>query len=533
MTVVVCMATITGSGQAGGSSAEGSSLAQAESPGGTRLTIHGDPPDPTDVSNELKKVYQHIDANFEAHVARLQEWVRIPSISNTVEGKPAIWKSAGFIRDVIINELGCEARIYAPGMGEWGRPGHPVVYGRCDVGAERTIIDYMQGDVMPVWPDKEDEWEAPPFGGQIIEKPPFKRILIGRGSNNEKGPDMAQLNAMISIKAATGTLPVNVIVVVDHDEERMETGLRTFMFNHRELFEGAEAMFAYGGTQMRDGRGRVDGQSVGHLVFDLETSGYRGGASGGSGAAGRGQQPLWRHVKMVATMYGNDPSGTDVLIEGLADNIEPPSAAEVEYIRREAQLTGRSFESLMSVRTRVRVNMTGIWGGNMAPGYAGHITPETITSKHDIRFPPKVEGEDVLRKIRAHLDRHGYEDAKIKVVGITPWSWANYDNDLGRAVLQMYDQFGVPYNPPPKGNFMGRQTAAGPPYLFTREPLQIPVAYAGLGSGYWGGAHYGQEFYLIEGDGEKIYGFAGAMKAYATVLYNYAGKNRVASESAR
>lgn len=182
----------------------------------------------------------------------------------------------------------------------------------------------------------------------------------------------------------------------------------------------------------------------------------------------------------------------------------------------------------MEFRTRIRVNATGIWGGNMAAGFAGHITPEVITSKHDIRFPPNVEGEDILRKVRVHLDKHGFQDVTMKVIGISPWSWGNYDNDLGRAVLRMYDQFRVPYNKPPRRNFMGRQGAAGPAYLFTRGPLRIPVAFAGLGSGYWGGAHQGPEFYVINGDGKKIYGFAGAMKAYATVLYNFAGLNGAA-----
>src|SRR5260370_17356845 len=37
-------------------------------------------------SEELKKVYAHIDEHFDEHVERLQKWIRQPSISNSGEG---------------------------------------------------------------------------------------------------------------------------------------------------------------------------------------------------------------------------------------------------------------------------------------------------------------------------------------------------------------------------------------------------------------------------------------------------------------
>jgi hypothetical protein len=46
------------------------------------------------------------------------------------------------------------------------------------------------------------------------------------------------------------------------------------------------------------------------------------------------------------------------------------------------------------------------------------------------------------------------------------------------------------------------------------------------GAGYGGNAHAANEFYIIEGAG-KIYGMAGAEKVAATIIYNFAGKNKV------
>ncbi len=507
---------LRGAADPAGTEPDGSAKTLAMSQASRALTAHGDPPDPTDVSDELKRIYRHIDDNFEAHVARLQKWVRIRSVSNTVDGQPGVWESARFIRDVIRDELGCPARIYAPGITEWGAPGNPVVHGRCDVGAERTIVDYVQSDAMPTWPENDHLWEAPPFGGQIVEKAPYRRVLIGRAASNQKGKEMAELSALISAKAVKGTLPVNVIYVADHDEERNEIGLRQFMFEHADLFEDADAVFGYGGSQTAEGRGDIIGQSIGSAVFELQTRGMRPGL-------GLGQQPMWRHVEMLSTMYGDSPGGSEVLIKGLSDDVIPPSPEETAFLRGEAERTGGDFDEMMDRRTRVWVHMTGIWGGNMAPGYGGRITPSVVTSKHDIRYPPDVDGEDIVRKVRAHLDRHGYDDVTINVIGIVPWSWANADTEIAHAVRRMYQQFDVPYAEPPAGNYMGLWTAYGPAYLFTRGPLRLPIARGGLGFG--SGAHHGPEYYVIEGDGEKIYGYAGAMKAYVTTLYNYAGKN--------
>lgn len=497
-----------------GMSAPADAQSVSRVPASSERTVHGDPSDPIDVSDELKSVYRHIDQTFEDHVKRLQEWTQIGGVSNTVEGKPAVWESARFIRDLIRNELGCQADIYDPGLADWGAPGHPVVYGRCDVGADKTILDYIQGDVMPVWP--EEQWPAPPFSGAILEIPPYKRVMVGKGVNNQKGKEMAQLGALIAIKRVTGTLPVNVIFLVDHDEERMELGPRAFMNARPELFADVDAVFGYAGSQVADGRGEIVGMSFGCVVFELETSLPREGLW-------VHQQPVWRQARMLSTLFDE----ASPLMKELSAKVWTLSPDEDAFFRREVEHNGGavSYGELIKRRTSIRTTFTGIWGGNMAPGFAGNLRTPVATVKVDMRYPPGLEGEDVLAAVRSHLDREGFQDVKITPIGIVPWSWANADNEIGEAIKRMYRQFNVPFNEPPPGNYIGTWTGYGPPYLFTRGPLEVPVGRGGLGYGW--GSHFGPqgEFYVIEGDGEKIYGFAGAMKSAATVLYNYAGKN--------
>src|SRR2546428_2353005 len=178
-------------------------------------------------SEELKKVYSYIDEHIDEHVVNLQKWIRQPSISNSGEGIP---ESAEMVKG-FFEQLGCqESRVYDVGITEWGAPGNPVVYARCDEGAPTTVAIYWQYDTMPI--TQPDVWKAPPFEARIVEQPPYKKVLIGRGATNSKGPEMAQLNALMSIKAVTGQLPGNIVFLAEGDEGRMELGGRKIVKEH-------------------------------------------------------------------------------------------------------------------------------------------------------------------------------------------------------------------------------------------------------------------------------------------------------------
>src|ERR1700726_3840355 len=178
-------------------------------------------------SDELKRVYANIDEHLDEHVERLQKWIRQPSISNSGEG---IQESAEMVKG-FFDELGCQqSKVYDTGVTEWGLPGNPVVYAKCDEGAPKTVVIYWQYDTMPV--TQPDVWRVPPFDASIVEQGEFKKVLIARGASNSKGPEMVGFNALMAIRAVRGKLPVNVIFVAEGDEERMDIGLRSFVRDH-------------------------------------------------------------------------------------------------------------------------------------------------------------------------------------------------------------------------------------------------------------------------------------------------------------
>src|SRR5258708_862591 len=292
-------------------------------------------PDMTKISSdELKKVYSYIDEHIDDHVENLEKWMRQPSISNSGEGIP---ESAEMVKG-FFDELGCQqARVYDVGITEWGAPGNPVVYAKCDEGAPRTLVFYWMYDTMPV--TQPDAWKSPPFEARLVEQAPFKKVLIGRGATNSKGPEMAQLNALMSIKAVTGKLPVNVIFIAEGDEERMDIGLRKFVVDHPDLFAGANALLNFGG-QAPSGGGDVAGGSEGCVYIELTTSGKAWGRgpvqSDIHGANKRAvDSPAWRHIKMLASLISDD--GNTPLIKGFTDGMVPMDAADTARMKKASE----------------------------------------------------------------------------------------------------------------------------------------------------------------------------------------------------
>jgi acetylornithine deacetylase/succinyl-diaminopimelate desuccinylase-like protein len=497
-------------------------------------TIH---PDVSKLPPDLQKTFAYIDSHIDDHVEDLQKWIRQPSISNSGEGIP---ESAEMVKG-FFDKLGCQqTRVYDVGITEYGSPGNPVVYAHCDEGAPKTLVIYWMYDTMPV--TQPDVWISRPFEANLVEQAPFKKVLIGRGAENSKGPEMAQLEALMSMKAALGKLPVNLIFVAEGDEERMDIGLRKFVKDHPDLFKGANAMLV-AGEQNLGGSGGIMGGSEGCVYVELTTSGKSWGRgpvqSDIHGAYKRSvDSPAWRHIKMLASLVSDD--GNTPHIKGFLDNIEPLSPSEIDSLKQAAGkmqlkvaeenvgvarfISDDPFTVLKMSTYGTSFNMDGIWGGNMYAGGAGAILPNKITSKHNMRYVPNMNGLDLVKKLRAQLDQNGYKDVQVKLIGDVPWSKMSYDTDIARAISKTYDEFGIAHSQPPQG-----ETILGgywPAYLFSNSkvgekvaPVSMPIA--GGGAGYGGRAHAANEYYVIEGAG-KVYGMAGAEKSQATIVYNYA-----------
>src|SRR5260370_12170935 len=106
------------------------------------------------------------------------------------------------------------------------------------------------------------------------------------------------------------------------------------------------------------------------------------------------------------------------------------------------------FTMLKMSRYGISFNIDGIWSGNMYAGGAGAILPNKVTSKHNMRYVPKMNGLEMVKRIREQLDRNGYKDVEMKIIGDVPWSKMSYDTDIARAMTDAYAQVNIPHGEP-------------------------------------------------------------------------------------
>jgi len=439
-------------------------------------------------------------------------------------------------------ELGCEetgiAGPWGEHMGQGGTEGNPVAYGEYNVGAEKTLIMYMMYDTMPIF--EPEKWVTPPFEGRIIEWTPFSKVLIGRGAVNTKGPQVVCLNALLSIEAVVGKLPVNVKFVAEGDEERTSKGLWPFIKERGEWLRKADALYFPGIGTNRKGIATPISGTEGILWIDLVCSGEywnRGPTKYAVHGSRKSilDSPAWRMIDALSTIASDN--GNNIKIEGWCDNIERPSEEDLRLIDKmvemgfgdpealKEELGAKVFideindprEILMKQYFSPIFNIDGIYGGRIGPG-AGSIVPLKVTSKHCIRLRPNQSPEYVLQKLRAHLDKCGYNDIQINIIGKREPVKNNWNTDVAKALFKTYDEFDVPFiRTPPT---IQELSPAWPANIFVKG---LGLEVIGGSIGYGERAHTVNEMYVIEG-AKKIHGIADVEKFIASFIYHYASE---------
>ena len=168
------------------------------------------------------KVVDFINLHRDRYVDELKEYLAIPSIS-------ALPQHAGDVKrcaDWCVEEM---RRIGLQNVRLIDTPGNPVVYGDW-LGAEGapTILFYGHYDVQPV--DPLELWESPPFEATVRDGE-----IYARGSADDKGQIFMHFKAIEAWLKEAGTLPVNIKVFIEGEEEVGSTHLDDFVRENREM----------------------------------------------------------------------------------------------------------------------------------------------------------------------------------------------------------------------------------------------------------------------------------------------------------
>ena len=170
---------------------------------------------------DLSPVLDRADQNLPSSLDNLFELLRIKSISTDPDYKAECRKAAEWLV-AYLNSLGFKASVR-------DTPGHPMVVAHHDAGSADAphVLFYGHYDVQPV--DPIELWESDPFAPAIKDVGNGRKILVGRGTSDDKGQLMTFVEAVRAYKETRGTLPVRITILFEGEEESGSPSLKPFL----------------------------------------------------------------------------------------------------------------------------------------------------------------------------------------------------------------------------------------------------------------------------------------------------------------
>ncbi len=399
--------------------------------------------------------HQYLQGKREQAEADLIEFLRIPSISTDPAHEADVAACAHWL----------EAKLRSIGMPTveiHATHGHPIVYAEdLRAGATApTVLFYGHYDVQPV--DPLNLWTNPPFEPVVRDGK-----VYARGATDDKGQVLLHIYALEALYAAGTTLPVNVKLIIEGEEEIGSPNLSPYLEENAHKLQcnavvvSDTPMFAPGVPSIVYGlRGLAYVQiDVTGPNRDLHSGSY-GGAVG---------NPLNALAHIIAKLKSED--GT-ITIPGFYDNVveldskERESLADLGYSNERLMLdVGMSalmgepgYSTPERLWARPTLDVNGILGGFTGEG-AKTVLPSVAMAKVSMRLVPNQDHHEVVQKISDYIHQ------------ITPEGFTVSVTDLHGAnpVIVSRD------TPAVRAAVKALEEAFEAPCRFTREGGSIPV----------------------------------------------------------
>jgi len=416
----------------------------------------------------LQKVSKYIDANSKRFIEELAWLVRQPSVSARSEGM----QKCAEMTQQLMEKIGISTKMLPE------KDGNPVVYGEIkskkSKKTKKTLLFYNHYDVQP--PEPLEEWICEPFSGEVREGK-----IYGRGVADNKGNLVSRLKVVEAFLEAVGEVPVNVKFVVDGEEEIGSPHLAPVIKRHKSLFSADAAIWEFGGTD-RKGHPHVYLGLKGVMSVELRSRGALRDVH--SANAPLIPNAAWRLVWALGTLKNNRD---EILIDDFYENVEPVSTEEIKHLKNipfeekeekkelglKTFLRGLSgWQVLKALLYQPTCTINGLLSGYTGAG-SKTVLPNKATAKLDFRLVPRQMPNEILTKLKRHLEKRGFGDIEVVSHGSTEPTKTPLTDKFVRTVVKAaekaYTQKAVVYP---------TSAASGPMHLF-RNQLRYPVVSVG------------------------------------------------------
>lgn len=392
--------------------------------------------------SQLTKLDAYFTAHREQHLAELNDFLRIPSISSLSEHKPDMQVAASWL-------VAAMKRINLENISIEETGGHPVVYADWLHAPDKpTVLFYGHYDVQPV--DPLELWDSAPFEPTIRDNK-----LFARGASDDKGQVFMHLKALEALFALEGTLPVNVKFMIEGEEEIGSPNLTAYIEDNKEKL-AADLILISDTSLYAPGKPAVCYGLRGLAGIQIDVRGAKGDLH--SGLYGGGVQNAIHALAEILASF-RDEHGT-IQVEGFYDNVLPLTEEErqaykelkfdEEALKEEVGVTelfgeaGYSYLEQTWARPTLEVN--GIFGGFSGEGIKT-VLPAEAGAKITCRLVPNQEPDEIVAKLKAHVEKHKPAGVELTISEfdkgapyITP-----FDHPAIQAAGRSYEKvYGVP-----------------------------------------------------------------------------------------
>lgn len=374
-----------------------------------------------------------LDANDQRLHDDLFAFLRIPSVSARTEHKGDVRAAASWLHAQCAR-IGMQVETLET-------PGHPIVlaeWRKAPAGAP-TILIYGHYDVQPAEP--LELWTSPAFEPTIRDGK-----IFARGSVDDKGQLWLHVAALEAHLATRGTLPVNVVVLAEGEEEVGSEHLTSFVEAHKARL-ACDAVVISDSTMFAPGIPSILSSLRGLAYLQVDVTGPNSDLHSGM-YGGAVVNPATALARIVASFH--DETGR-IAIEGFYGKVRPfPDAVragmrELPFDEAEfkahlgvAALGGEpGYTTLEKLWTRPTCEVNGLLSGYTGEG-AKTVLPGQAMLKVSCRLVPDQDPKEIARLVEAHVRRVAPEGVTVKVTelhGGHPWR-ADLDGPIYEAATR-------------------------------------------------------------------------------------------------
>ena len=343
----------------------------------------------------------------------------------------------------------------------------------------KTIIFYHHYDTVPA--DNDQPWTNDPFTLSV-----HYGVMYGRGVDDDKGHITARLTAVRKYIREQGSLPVNIIFMMEGAEESASTDLDKYLAKHKKHLRGADLLVWEQGTRNNLGQLEISGGNKGIVTFDMSVrsaevdihSSYGGVINSAS----------WYLMDAISSLRSADGQ---ILVEGIYEQVQEPNERELALIAQYALKTPEELKEIYGLQLPVlkedrqeflrrfyfepAINIEGFGSGYQGQGVKT-ILPAYASAKMEVRLVPGLEPHDVLDKIRKQLDKNGYDKVELTYT----LGEMSYRSDMSAPSILNVIELAKDFYP--EGISVLPTSAGTGPMHTVFEALEVPMAAFGLGN---------------------------------------------------